>query len=624
MLLGQRWALLAVLSLPALSGCGSSSHGTDSGTIAATGTGSTTNMPTPPVAPPKAPPAGGGGGAPGDHNDVAATASVGAPFVVSVGASQTITVTFTSTDGSTLSAFSAYGSVGAYPAGWSSPSALTCGIVGPGSGCVLTLTYTPTKAETGTLSLTCVFVDNAGLPRTPGPCLTLGYAAAAPNNVVASISPVGEIDAAVGAKQPVSVNFSSDDGNAATALSVALGSLPAGWSGTSSGLSCAVVSTGNGCQLPLVFAPTASANGALSLAFNYTDSAGAARTGSVNIPYATASNGVVAASVAPSGEVTAAQAGGTQTVAVNFSTTGGRTAMGLAVLTDLSKLPAGWSSKSTAFTCGTVSAGNGCQLQLQYAPATLTSGALNLRYQYTDAGGNPNFGVVNIPYAATTNDNAVSTVAPTGQITAMLGAPAQAISVTFTSDDARLATALQITGDLATLPPGWSSATPAFSCAAFDSGSSCALALTYQPTGVDNGTLTLNYAYVNNAGQAKTGSVAIPYQTTTNDNVIGAVLPGSVAVASGSMASATVTFTTDDGNFAGMLSADLSVLPAGWTAPASSFTCDSISTGNACSLVLGYAPTAADNGTLSFGFNYTNSAGTAKTGTVSFLYSATP
>jgi hypothetical protein len=579
-------------------------------------------MPTPPVTPPKAAPVGGGG-APGDHNDVAAIASVGAPLVVSVGASQTITVSFTSSDGSTLSAFSAYGSLGAFPGGWSSPSSLTCGIVGPGSGCVMTLIYAPTKAESGTLSLTCVFVDNAGLSRTPGPCLTLDYASAVANNVVASVSPAGEIDASVGSKQPVTVNFSTDDGNAATAFSVAPGALPPGWSSTATSLSCAVVSTGNGCQLPLSFGPTSGVSGILSLNYSYTDGSGASRSGTINIPYATATNGSVVSSVSPSGEVTAAQAGGTRAVAVNFSTVGGKTATGFGVLTDLSKLPAGWSSTATAFTCATVSAGNGCQLRLQYAPATLTAGALNLRYEYTDASGNPNFGVVNIPYAATTDDNAMGTVAPVGQVTAMLGASSQPISVTFTTDDARLATALQVTGGLATLPPGWSGAS-AFSCAAFDTGSACNLALTYQPTGVDNGTLTLNYSYLNNAGATKTGSVAIPYQTTTNDNVIGTVVPGSVTVATGATASATVTFTTDDGNFAVGLSADLSVLPAGWSAPVSSLACGSVSTGNACSIVLSYAPAAAANGTLAFGYSYTNSAGTALTGTVSFMYTATP
>jgi hypothetical protein len=622
MLLGHRLALLAVLSLPILSGCGSSSHGSESGTSVVTGTGGTTNMPTPPVTPPKAGPVGGGG-APGDHNDVSATASVGGTLVVAVGASQTITVSFTSSDGAALSAFSAYGSLGAFPAGWSSPSSLTCGIVGPGSGCVMTLTYAPTAVETGTLSLTCVFVDNAGLSRTPGPCLTINYAAATPNNVVASVSPVGEVDASVGAGQPVSVSFTTDDGNAATALTVALGGLPAGWSSTAGSLSCAVVSTGNGCLLPLKFAPTSAGGGTLTLNYNYTDGSGAARTGSVNIPYATASNGTVVASTAPSGEITAAQAGGMQAVAVNFSTVGGKSATGLGVLTDLSKLPPGWSSSTTAFSCATVSAGNGCQLQLQYAPAALASGVLNLRYQYIDAGGNPNFGVLNIPYAATTNDNAVATVAPTGQFTAMLGGPAQPVSIAFTTDDSRLATSLQITGGLTTLPPGWSSG-PAFACAAFTAGSACTLALTYQPTGVDNGTLMLNYSYVNNANEAKTGTVAIPYQTTTNDNVIAGVVPGSVTVASGSTASATVTFTTDDGNFAGGFAADLSALPAGWTAPVSSLSCASVSTGNVCSVVLSYAPTAAASGTLAFGYSYTNSAGAAKTGTVSFMYTATP
>src|ERR1700685_3249763 len=99
MLLGHRWALLGILSMPILSACGSSSHGSESGTVAPTGIGGST-MPTAPGTPPKAPPIAGGG-APGDHNDVAATASVSGTFTVAVGASQTITVTFTSNDGST-------------------------------------------------------------------------------------------------------------------------------------------------------------------------------------------------------------------------------------------------------------------------------------------------------------------------------------------------------------------------------------------------------------------------------------------------------------------------------------------------------------------------------------------
>jgi hypothetical protein len=621
MLSGYRCVFLGILSLSIFSGCGSSSHGSESGTIAPTGVGGGT--PTTPVTPPKAGPVGGG--VRGSDNKVSATTSVGGTFAVAVGASQTISVTFTSTDGLPISGFSVYGSLGTLPPGWSAPSSLTCALVGPGSGCVLTLTYAPTAVETGTLTLDCVYVDNAGLPRTPGPCMTLAYAAAATNNVVASISPTGEVDVAVGAKQAVNVAFTTDDGNAATGLTVSnLGSLPAGWSSTAAGLTCTVVSTGGGCQAPLIFAPTASVNGTLTLNYSYLDSSGASRSGSLNIPYASTSNGIVVASVSPTGQVNAAEAGGSQSVAVTFTTEAGKSAAGLAVVTDLSKLPPGWSSTKTPFGCASVSTGNGCQLQLQYTPTALTSGTLSLRYGYNDASGTPNFGVVNIPYAATTNDNAVGTVAPSGQITAMLGAPGQAISVTFTTDDARLATALQVTSSLTSLPPGWSSGASAFACSTLSSGSTCQLVLTYAPAGVDNGTVNLSYSYMNNAGDAKTGSVAIPYQTTTNDNVAGTASPLIVTAVTGSSNPVTVTFVTDDGNIAGGLTADLSALPADWSAPASSFSCASVSGGTPCQMSLTYAPTAAASSTLAIGFSYVNSAGTTKTGTVSIPYSAAP
>ena len=622
MLLGHRWLLLGVLSLPLLSACGSTSMGSESGTIQPTGTGGT--MPTAPVTPPKAAPVGGG--VSGTDNTVSATASVGS-VSVAVGASQTISITFTSADVLPLTGFSVYGSLGALPADWSAPSSLTCANVGPGSGCVLTLTFAPTAIESGTLTLDCVYVDNAGLARTPGPCLTLTYASTASNNVVASVSPSGEVDAAVGGgKQSVTVTFTTDDGNAATAFSVTglAASLPGGWSSTATGLSCVVVSTGSGCQLPLSFSPTAAGSGTLTLNYTYVDGTGAARSGALNIPYATTNNGTVMTSVSPTGEVNATNMGGTQSVAVTFTTEGGMTAAGLSILTDLTKLPPGWSSSAKTFGCGSVSTGNGCQLQLAYAPTTLTAGTLSLRYGYTDASGTPNFGVVNIPYAATTNDNVIGTASPSGQITAMLGSPGQPISITFTTDDGRLATALQVTSSLTTLPAGWSTSAGAFSCNAVTSATTCQLTLNYAPTGVDNGTLNLAYAYVNNAGESKSGTIGIPYQTTTNDNVAGTANPTTLAAVTGSSNAVTVTFTTDDGNFASALAADLSALPLGWTAPASSLTCASVSVGATCQVVLTYAPTAAASGTVAFGFSYVNSAGTAKTGTVSVPYTAAP
>src|SRR5882724_6511955 len=350
MLLTHRLLLLGILALPAVSGCGSMSTGSESGTIAPTTGGST---PTPPVTPPKAGPVAGG--VSGTHNKVSATASVDAP-AVAAGASQTITVTFTSDDGLPISGFSVYGSLGTLPAGWSAPTNLTCAVVAPGSGCVLSLTYAPAAIETGTLTLDCVYVDNAGLPRTPGPCMTLVYAATASNHVVASVSPSGEIDAGVGGKQTVSVNFTTDDGNAVTALTLNtnLGALPSGWSSKAAGLNCAVVSTGNGCQLPLAFAPAAAAAGTLTVNYSYIDASGAAMSGALNVPYAATPRQTVVASVSPNGQIDAATMGGQQSVALTFISNDGNAASGLRLISDLTKLPAGWSGTSTAFGCDSV------------------------------------------------------------------------------------------------------------------------------------------------------------------------------------------------------------------------------------------------------------------------------
>jgi hypothetical protein len=622
---GPRLVPLGMLVLLILNGCElSTSSGNSSGSLVAPpaliSAPATTNTP-----PPKAGP--GGGGVTGTDNRVAATMSVSSAVQVAVGASQTVIVTFTSNDGLPLSGFAVSGSLGLLPPGWSGPSSFTCASVGPGSGCALNLTYTPLAVDSGTLTLNCVYIDNAGLPRTPGPCLTLSYAAAMPNNAVATVSPTGEVDAIVGSsKQSVSVNFTSDDGSAVTnlVLTTSLAALPAGWSSSATGLSCPVVSTGSACQLQLVFSPTASGAGLLALNYSYTDNSGTARNGVTNIPFASVSRGTIRATASPGGQINAVAAGGSQAVTITFTTDDGNAATGLSMASDLAALPAGWSSASNQFSCDSVSSGNGCQLQLKFSPASLGNGALALRYNYIDASGATNGGLVNIAYAATTDDSVAGAVSPSGQVTAMLGSAGQPVSVTFTTDDTRLATALQISASLAALPAGWSSAANSFTCSTVSTGNACELKLLFAPTALDSGTLTLNYSYLNNADQAKMGTVGIPYRTTTDDNVIGTSSPTSLAVATGSSNTVTVAFTTDDGNLAGDLTANLSTLPPDWSAASGTFTCAAVSVGTGCQVSLAYAPTGPANATLSFGFSYTNSAGTMKTGTVSIPYSAGP
>jgi hypothetical protein len=472
-----------------------------------------------------------------------------------------------------------------------------------------------------------VFVSNATMPNTSG-SVTIAYTATTYNNVIAAASPAGQINGIVGGgNQSVNVSFTTDDGNAATGLTLttSLAALPAGWSSTVAGFSCAIVSTGSGCHLPLTFTPTAGAGGTLALTYGYTDDSGAARTGTLNIPYSTASHNSVVATASPSGEIDAVQMTGSQALTVTFTTDDGAPASAFYLTSNLTALPAGWSSASKTLSCGSVSTGNGCQLHLNYAPAALTSGTLILNYAYTDAAGTAATGSLNVTYAATTNDNAVATASPTGQINAVVGSGAQAVSVTFTTDDGRPATALQLTSSLSALPAGWSSSATSFWCGGFGTGNGCQLSLMYAPGAPGNGMLALNYSYMNNAGEPKTGSVSIAYRATTNDNIVWTANPASLAVFTGSSTPVTVTFTTDDLNpVTGFsITSGLGALPAGWSSTSSSFSCATVSTGTACQLSLTYAPTAADNGILSMTYGYNDDSGTAKTGSVSITYAAT-
>jgi hypothetical protein len=621
MLPGHRSLLLGACALLLVSGCGSSSIGSSSGTVDVTGggTGGTGGGPT-------GNPIGGSSGPTGSNNLVVATPSVAGSVSVVVGAKQTVSITFTSSDGSAISGFGISGSLGTLPAGWSAPSSLTCASVSTGSGCVLNLTYAPAAVGSGLLKVDYVFVDNATMPSTGG-SLTIAYAATAHNNVVAAASPTGEIDAVVGGGgQSVSVNFTTDNGNAATDLTLTtdLSALPPGWSSTAPSLSCAIVSTGSGCQLPLTYAPTAAGRGTLTLAYSYTDDSGTTKTGALNIPYATSSHNDIVATASPSGEINAVQKSGGQAVAVTFTTDDGKAATAMYLTTNLAALPPGWSSSSKNLACSSVSTGNGCQLHLTYAPAALTSGTLILNYAYTDGAGMAKTGSLNVAYAATTNDNVVTTASPTGQINAVAPLGTQPVSVTFTTDDGRPATALQLTSSLASLPPGWSSTATSFSCSGLSSGNGCQLPLTYAPTAPGSGTLMLAYTYLNNAGESKTGSLNIAYRATTNNNIVGTPLPNPVAVVTGTTTTVNVTFTTDDGNPATnfAVTSSLGALPVGWSSASGSFTCSTVSTGPGCQLSLTYAPTVVDSGTLSLNYSYNDDSGTPKAGSVSIPYTA--
>jgi len=511
MLQRHRLLLPGFFAIGLLSGCGFGSYssviGTDVVAPKAT-TGGTAATATPGFDGPSI--------IPGTHDLVIATAPAAAVSVV-VGASQIISITFASSDGLPMTGFSISGSGGGLPAGWSAPGGFTCALVTTGSGCVLNLQYAPPAIDSGTLSIDYVVIDDSGLARTTG-SIAIAYLATTHDNVVATAAPTGEVDAAIGAgASSVNVGFVTDDGNAATDLVLTsdLKSLPAGWTSTAPSLSCAIVSTGSGCQLALTYAPAAAGSGVLTLAYEYTDDSGTNKTAALNIPYRATSDNNVIATASPAGQIVAAQQTGGQAVVITFTTDDGGPASGLQVTSDLSSLPPGWTSAAHSFGCGGVGTGNGCRLSLNYVPTKAASGTLTLDYAYTDADGTAKTGLLNLAYAATTNDNVVGTASPAGEINAVVGMGPQAVAVAFTTDDGRPATALQLTGSLSILPAGWTSTAGVFTCNGISIEEVCLLQLTYTPTVAGSGALSLGYSYVNDAGEAKVGTVSIAYRATS-------------------------------------------------------------------------------------------------------------
>jgi hypothetical protein len=622
MLTGSRTLLFAWVSLALLSGCGAGSSTVSQGTLTASGN---------PV-----PPGGGGTANPGytgsaalvGTDDVVVATPSTAVLTAAIGASRTLSITFASSDGRPMTGFDSSETLGTLPAGWSGPGRFACAAVSTGSGCVLNLTYTPLAVASGSLTIRYVVVDNAGLPKTDG-SLNVDYAATIHDNVVATASPSGEISAAADADAlPVSVNFTTDNGNAATSLMLTtdLTALPPGWTSAQSSFACAIVSTGSGCQLALSYSGAASTAGTLTLNYSYVDDSGAPETGTLSIPYVSTTANNVIATASPPGQIVAVRAGGGQAVPITFTTDDGKRATQLLVTSNLQTLPAGWRAASPHFSCASVSTGSGCRLPLTYAPAVLGSGTLTLNYMYIDDTGTPKTGMLNIGYAATTNDNVVGTASPAGQVNAIVGLGTVPTTVTFTTDDGRAATALQLTSDLSALPAGWTSAVGSFGCSGIDAVTLCALPLTYAPPAAGSGSLSLAYSYKNNAGESKTGTVNIAYRATTDDNILASPSSNSLAVITGSSNPVTVTFTTDDGYDASVLSITtaLDSLPAGWSAASGSFGCSVVNVGTGCLLSLVYAPMIADAGTLNLQFSYVNNSGLSKLGMVSIGYTAGP
>lgn len=597
------WATLVVSTL-ILAGCGGGG-----------GSGSSSTPPPPP------PPAG---------NNIVASWSTNSGVVVVAGGSQTVNVAFVTDDGKPVTNFTVTQNLSALPTGWSAnTTSLTCAEVTTGNGCVLLLKYAPTAANTGdNLTIAYSYTDSTSTARTG--TATMPYRATSHNNVVATVEPVGQINTAVGGSRSVTVLFTTDDGAAATNLQITSGlsSLPAGWSGAST-FACPTVTNTNGCLLTLTYAPTAAASGTLTIGYSFADNNATASTGSLSIQYAATTDNHVIAAVSPAGQVSALVGAPGQNVSVSFTTDDGNAATNLQItgsgLSSLATAFPGWTGPGT-FTCATVSTGNGCQLSLSYAPTVAGSGTLLFGYQYVNGAGTTQTGTVSIPFSATSDNNVIATVSPSGQINALAAGGALDVAITFTTDDANQASNLNIVSGLTGLPTGWTG--PAtFTCAGFATANGCQLVLHYAPPAVGSGTVILNYTYASNSGVAKTGSVNLPYQATSHNNLVYTATPSGqiTAVLNQGTQVVNIVFTSDDGNpVTGVsITSGLSTLPTDWTGP-STFTCANASTGNTCSLALTFQPLVKSSGTINLAYAYTDNSGAAQTGTVNLPYASIP
>jgi hypothetical protein len=249
----------------------------------------------------------------------------------------------------------------------------------------------------------------------------------------------------------------------------------------------------------------------LTLHYVYVDNAmEPVTTDTMTLDYQATTNDNVAPVLAPSGQINATVNAGSQIVTATFATDDGHPASALAVSSDPSALPPGWTAPSQP-SCATVSAGSVCQLSWVYTPTAPGNGTISIEYGFDDDSGSPKTASFNIPYAATANDNVVGAVAPASPIS-IAGGSSAAVTVTFTTDDTFEATNLSL--DLSALPAGWSTPASGFDCASISTGTGCQLSLTYAPAAPgDHGTLQLTYDFLDNAGVAKPGSVNIAYSS---------------------------------------------------------------------------------------------------------------
>ena len=138
---------------------------------------------------------GGGGGPKGSDNTVAASVSPTGAVSVYLNKSQSISITFGTSDGRSASALSASGGLASLPAGWTGPAGgFECPVVGAGATCTLALQYLPMAPAAGTFVLGFSYRANNGAAKQGS--VTIDYSGLSPTLelLAGSIGGQGNLD----------------------------------------------------------------------------------------------------------------------------------------------------------------------------------------------------------------------------------------------------------------------------------------------------------------------------------------------------------------------------------------------------------------------------------------------
>jgi hypothetical protein len=359
------------------------------------------------------------------------------------------------------------------------------------------------------LTLAACGDGDTSLSSEPVVPVTPATPSAAANSVIVAMPQQGEIITYVGQSKTITLAFRASEGMA-SGLTLSLPAI-AGWRAAGEPLNCATIDTTDACRLQVTYAPTGqAASSTLPLSFAYTDSTGASRQGAHTLAYRALPANTIVTSQQPEG-VLRGIVGRTATVTLDFNTSDGEAAASLGFTTDLTALPAGWKSDKAQFGCTDLGRTQPCRLTLAYSPlAPAAVSMLDLAYRYVDSSGVARSGAASVGYSAILPGSVVAAVDTTGPVLVKPGARRE-VTVRFQTSDGVGASALRLSADPANTA-GWSIAPGWQGCAAVQGSDSCSLTLVFAPTLVRGpATLSLSYAYIDNIGELRRGSVEIDY-----------------------------------------------------------------------------------------------------------------